>query len=92
MFARILQPTKSAMQSGKAKKSWKIEILPEKDFISIDNIAGWHSASDTSYQIKLQFDSLDEAREYAKRYKLEYEVVEPKKRKLIKKSYASNFN
>ena len=52
---------------------------------------GWESSTDTSSELKLEFSSKDLAIEYAKKNKINYELIEQKIRKIIKKSYADNF-
>jgi hypothetical protein len=52
---------------------------------------GWESSTDTYSELKLQFSSKDLAIEYAKKNKIEFEVIEPKNKKIVKKSYADNF-
>jgi hypothetical protein len=42
-------------------------------------------------ELKLEFSSKELAINYAKKMKIDYEIIEPKKRKTIKKSYANNF-
>jgi len=88
--AKIYTPNKSPMQSGlKKTKMWILEfetLDPTKN-----PLMGWESSSDTLTEIKLQFSSKEQAIEYAKKKKIDYEVVDIKKRKTIKKSYADNF-
>jgi hypothetical protein len=52
---------------------------------------GWESSSDTLTELKLEFSSRELAINYAKKNKIEFELIEPKKRKTIIKSYADNF-
>ena len=52
---------------------------------------GWESSSDTLSELKLEFSSKELAINYAKKKKIDYELIEPKKRKIIKKSYSDNF-
>jgi len=52
---------------------------------------GWESSSDTLSELRLEFSTKDLAIEYAKKNKIDFEIIEPKKRKTIKKSYADNF-
>ena len=52
---------------------------------------GWESSSDTYGELKLEFKNKILAIEYAKKNNIDFEVIEPKKRKMIKKSYADNF-
>tara|TARA_Y100001970_G_scaffold242596_1_gene307179 strand:- start:243 stop:524 length:282 start_codon:yes stop_codon:yes gene_type:complete len=88
--AIIYKPSKTAMQSGLAKTDkWIIEFLTKNP--SINPLMGWESSSDTLSELKLEFSSRDLAINYAKKNKIVYELVEPKIRKFIKKSYADNF-
>ena len=78
------------MQSGKRKTyKWIIEF--ETKDPTINPLMGWESSSDTLSEIKLEFSSKELAIKYAKKMKIDYEIIEPKKRKPIKKSYANNF-
>jgi hypothetical protein len=52
---------------------------------------GWESSSDTLTELKLEFPSKEIAISYAKKKKIDFELIEPKKRKTVKKSYADNF-
>jgi len=90
-LARIYRPTKTAMQSGRAKtRKWLFEYEPatRRD---PDPLMGWSSAQDTLNQVQLHFDTLDEAIAYAKKRDLEYTLIEPQERAPKTKSYADNF-
>tara|TARA_B100001142_G_scaffold319896_1_gene364040 strand:+ start:88 stop:369 length:282 start_codon:yes stop_codon:yes gene_type:complete len=88
--AKIYIPVKTAMQSGMGKSNkWVIEFNTNNN--SINPLMGWESSDDTLSEVNLQFSSKDLAIEYAKKNKIDYEVIEPKKRKTVKKSYADNF-
>ena len=52
---------------------------------------GWESSSDTLSELKLEFSTKESAINYAKKKRIDYELIEPKKRKIVKKSYADNF-
>ena len=52
---------------------------------------GWETSSDTYTELNLEFKSKDLAIEYAKKNNILFEVIEPQKRKITKKSYADNF-
>ena len=52
---------------------------------------GWESSSDTNSELRLEFSSKEKAIQYAEKMKINYEIIEPKKRKVVKKSYADNF-
>ena len=91
MPARIFKPAKTAMQSGEARtKEWVLEFEPEGRS-GIEPLMGWTSSSDTKSQVRLEFESKDEAIAYATRHGLAYTLIEPKPRAQIKKSYAENF-
>ena len=78
------------MQSGIKKfDKWIIEFITEKP--GINPLMGWESTTDTSSELKLEFSSKELAIEYAKRNKINFELIEPKIRKIVKKSYADNF-
>ena len=88
--AKIYIPSKSAMQSGKGKSNkWLLEFNKSKT--ENDYLMNWVSSNDTQSQVKLFFSSKDEAIVYAKKNNIDFEVIEPKKNKLIIKSYADNF-
>ena len=57
----------------------------------VDPLMGWETSKDTMSEVKLHFSTRDEAINYAKKNNIDYYIVEPQKRKIIKKSYADNF-
>ena len=78
------------MQSGNAKNNkWILEFITKNP--TKNPLMGWESSSDTMSELKLEFSSKDLAISYAKKMKIDFEIIEPKKRKIIKKSYADNF-
>ena len=78
------------MQSGLGKiDKWILEF--ETKDPTKNPLMGWESYSDTLSELKLEFTTKDLAINYAKKMKIEYEIIEPKKRKIVKKSYADNF-
>ena len=88
--AKIYKPSKTAMQSGLKKfDKWIIEFLTKDP--GKNPLMGWESSSDTNSEINLEFKSKDLAINYAKKNNIDFEVIEPKNRKIIKKSYADNF-
>ena len=78
------------MQSGLKKTSRWILVFETKDPTK-NPLMGWESSSDTFTELRLEFSSKELAVNYAKKKKIDYEIIEPKKRKTIKKSYANNF-
>ena len=88
--AKIYLPTKTAMQSGlKKTKNWLLEF--ETKDPGINAFMGWESSIDTLSEIKLEFYSKESAIAYAKKNYIDYYIVEPQKRKIVKKSYSDNF-
>ena len=78
------------MQSGQGKSSkWFLEF--ETSDPTTNPLMGWESSSDTLSEIKLEFSSKELAINYAKKKKIDFELIKPKKRKTVKKSYADNF-
>jgi len=88
--AKIYIPNKSAMQSGYGKTDKWILEFETKD-PTVNPLMGWESSSDTLTELKLEFSTKELAVNYAKKKKIDYEIIEPKKRKIVKKSYANNF-
>lgn len=89
--AIIYSPTKNAMQSGKAKlKFWVLEFS-KTSAKQVDELMGWQGGSDMKQEIRLKFESKEEAVGYAERQNLDYIVKEPKKRKVTIQAYADNF-
>ena len=78
------------MQSGFGKTHKWILEYETKDPIN-NPLMGWESSDDMLTELKLEFSSKELAINYAKKKKIEYELIEPKKRKTVKKSYADNF-
>tara|TARA_A100001015_G_scaffold261907_1_gene307721 strand:- start:2575 stop:2856 length:282 start_codon:yes stop_codon:yes gene_type:complete len=88
--AKIYKPSKTAMQSGSKKfDKWVIEFNTEDP--GKNPLMGWESSSDTYSELNLEFKSKDLAIDYAKKNNISYELIEPHKRKITKKSYADNF-
>ena len=91
MLARIYRPAKNAMQSGKAKtKDWVLEFEPASAR-KPDPLMGWTTSSDMNGQIRLTFETRDEAVAYAQRHEISFQLFEPKVPKKIIKAYADNF-
>jgi hypothetical protein len=90
MTARIYRPAKTAMQSGMAKTRWLLEYEAEAPR-EVEPLMGWTSSGDMKSQLKLWFDSAEEAVAYAERNGISYRVemaAEPKRRGM---SYSDNF-
>ena len=92
MLARIFRPSKNAMQSGKAKtKDWVLEFEPSAARRS-DPLMGWTQTSDTeSSQVRLSFETKEEAVRYAEQHGIPFQLIDDKPAKRIIKAYADNF-
>ena len=88
--AIIYIPNKNPMQSGLAKNDKWILEFKTKDPTQ-NPLMGWESSSDTYTELKLEFSSKESAINYAKRNKIFFELIDQRKRKTVKKSYADNF-
>ena len=91
MLARIYQPAKTAMQSGRAlTHKWVLEFeavtAPQ-----IEPLMGWTSSGDMLQQVRLEFDSREEAIAYADKHKIAYQVFEPHPSKTRARAYSDNF-
>ena len=88
--AIIYIPNKSPMQSGVGKNNrWILEFKTKNP--TKNPLMGWESSSDTLTELKLEFSTKELAINYAKKKKIDFYLIEPKKRKTVKKSYADNF-
>ena len=78
------------MQSGLGKTDkWILEF--ETNEPTNNPLMGWESSNDTYSTLKLEFSTKQLAINFAKKKKIDFELIEPRKRKIIKKSYANNF-
>ena len=87
---KIYKPTRTATQSGKRNtKKWLLEF--DTLNTGVDPLMGWESSKDTMSEVKLEFSTKDQAINYAKKNDLDFYIIEPQERKIIKKSYSDNF-
>ena len=88
--AKIYKPTKTSTQSGVGKtKKWILEYIDEST--TINPLMGWESSTNTLSEIKLFFDTKDQAVEYANKKKIDFVIIENNQRSFVKKSYTDNF-
>jgi hypothetical protein len=91
MLAYIYKPAQTAMQSGPARaKEWVLEYEPEAAR-EIDPLMGWTASHDMRQQVRLTFDTKEEAIAYAERAGIAYNLSEPTPRRPVRKAYADNF-
>lgn len=91
MAVRIYQPSKTAMQSGRAGgRDWVVETT-SAEAVTVDPLMGWTGSGNTQNQVVLTFDSKEAAIRYAEQQGLAYTVAEPLRGKFNRRSYADNF-
>ena len=92
MLVHIYQPARNPMQSGVGKtKVWLLEFEPSEKK-NIGALAGYLGSGDTlSTQLKMSFDSKEDAITFAVRKGLAYKISEPTKRARTPKAYSDNF-
>ena len=91
MRARIYQPPKSAMQSGRAGTGhWLLEFEPGHRRVA-DPLMGWIGGGDTQSQVRLSFATQQEAMAYAEAHGVAYDLELPHDRHIKPKAYADNF-
>ncbi len=91
ILARIYQPAKSTMQSGKAHLGeWLLEYV-SPTAKKADPLMGWQGGASTQSQVRLKFHDQASAEAYARKKGLDYTVVADNPRALILQTYAENF-
>ncbi|MGE3420393.1 MAG: ETC complex I subunit [Bradyrhizobium sp.] len=91
MAARIVQLTRNAMQSGKARAGqWVLEFESARPKTP-DPLTGWAGGAETQTQVRLSFATLEEAQAYAAKNGIAAHVVPAPQPKLKLQAYADNF-
>jgi ETC complex I subunit conserved region len=91
MLARIYRPSKTAMQSGRAKThEWLLAFEPASARIP-DPLMGWTSSADMNAEVTLTFETKDQAVAYAQNHGIAFRVFEPHEPRRVIKAYADNF-
>ncbi len=91
MIARVYKPARTAMQSGSANaKEWVLDYEPERPR-TVEPLMGWTSSTDMKQEVRLYFDSKDEAVAYCQRHGIPHQVFESKPRARQRISYSDNF-
>jgi hypothetical protein len=89
--ARIYIPSRTAMQSGTAKsRSWVLDF-EQASPRTVEPLMGWTSSSDMRQQVRLRFDTKEEAIAYCENNGIPYQVFEPNPSKRRIMAYADNF-
>ncbi|HTH17892.1 MAG TPA: ETC complex I subunit [Magnetospirillum sp.] len=89
--ARVYRPAPSPVQAGRARQGeWVVEFEPHLK-PGIDPLMGWISSGDPLQQVRMSFQSLEEALAYCQRQRLATDVEMPAPRRPTRKSYTDNF-
>jgi hypothetical protein len=92
MTARIYKPAKTAMQSGHAKtQEWVLNYEPEQPR-EVEPLMGWTSSGDMRQQVRLRFETVEEAVAYCERHGIAYQVFDTKPVARRVMSYSDNFS
>ncbi len=94
MVARIFKTSKTAMQSGTGNADqWFLEF-DQTDHKPIDQVMNWIGSSDTTSQVRLKFETKEEATQYAKTNNLLFfvDAGTQKKMNIRKNGYGDNFH
>lgn len=91
MLARIYRPAKNAMQSGKANtRQWVLEFEPGAP-LKPEALMGWQTSTDPTRQVRMAFDTREQAIAFARAHAIPHVVAEPREPKRIIKAYGENF-
>jgi NADH dehydrogenase ubiquinone Fe-S protein 4 len=92
MTARIYKPARTAMQSGAAKtKEWVLDYEPEEPRV-VEPLMGWTSSGDMKQQLRLFFETKEEAVAYCERHGIAYQLSESREPARRTMAYADNFS
>lgn len=90
-IARITEEQRKTTQSGKAKVGhWTLE-MERTEALRPDPLTGWAGSGDTETQVRLNFDSKEEALAYANAKGLDVHLIPAAPLPLKLQAYADNF-
>jgi hypothetical protein len=91
MKAEIYKPSKSSMQSGRGKsQQWVLEYELMSKRVP-ESLMGWVSSGDTLNQVRLKFDSAEDAVTYAQKQGWKHNVQVSQARRVRPRNYMDNF-
>jgi hypothetical protein len=91
MTARIYRPAPSATQSGRGKSRRWVLVHEQSSPREIEPLMGYTASSDTQTQVRLSFDTLEEAEAYAKANGIPYTIQPAHNTTPKRSSYPDNF-
>jgi len=91
MVARIYKPARSAMQSGQGNaKEWVLDYEPEQPR-TVEPLMGWTSSDDMKQEVRLYFETKEEAVAFCEREGIAYQAFESSRPARQRISYSDNF-
>jgi ETC complex I subunit conserved region len=91
MTARIYRPARTAMQSGTAKtREWVLDYEPEQPR-TVEPLMGWTSSGDMKQQVRLHFETKEEAIAYCEQRGIAYQAFDSTPHKRVRMAYSDNF-
>ena len=91
MSARIYKPARTAMQSGTANtREWVLDYEPEEPR-TVEPLMGWTSSVDMKQELRLRFETKEEAIAYCVREGIPYQAFETRSPARQRISYSDNF-
>jgi hypothetical protein len=91
MTARIFRPAPNAMQSGRGNsRHWILVFEPAVPRV-IEPLMGYTGSGDTRAQLRLTFDTQEEAEDYARREGIPYSVQPAHETTPRRNAYSDNF-
>ena len=91
MTARIFRPAPNAMQSGRGNSRHWVLVHEQASAREIEPLMGYTGTTDTRTQVKLTFETLEEAEAYAQKNGIAYSVQPAHDATPKRVSYPDNF-
>lgn len=92
MVARIYQPAKNAMQSGRGNSDHWLMDFEASAAKRVEPLMGWTSASDMqNNEVRLKFDSREAAIAFAEKHGIDYQLIPPTPKRHRIRTYSDNF-
>ncbi len=88
---KIFNSDLGVSQDGKSLRAWYMKMIETENPRHAEELMGWTSTNSSQYQLKIRFNDLEAAVDYAKSKGYDYIIHEDKPSKVRKKSYADNF-
>ena len=89
--ARISQIDRKTTQSGRANAGLWVLEFERSEAQRPDPLTGWNGSGDTNTQVRMTFQTKDEAVAYSERHGIPYHLVPATPVKLKLQAYADNF-